>query len=90
MRYEIDEKTEQDIENRFTYHAPQGDQVNRYGFIRRVIRDAALSICERVPPGRERALALTKLQEASMWANAGIACGEEPLTSGEDIFAEEG
>jgi hypothetical protein len=30
----------------------------------------------RLPDGREKALALTALQEALMWANAAIACHE--------------
>ena len=30
----------------------------------------------KVPQGRERALALTKLEETIMWANAGIARSE--------------
>ena len=34
----------------------------------------AEAIAERVPFGRHRNLALTAVQEAMMWANAGIAC----------------
>lgn len=34
---------------------------------------AADALIQLVPPGREQALALTALQEASMWANAAIA-----------------
>ena len=76
MTYKIDEKTQADIDNRFTYHAPKGDQVTRYAMLRDGGKTLAELICKTVPPGRERALALTKLQEAVMWANAGIACGE--------------
>jgi hypothetical protein len=36
-------------------------------------RKFASLIVERVPGGREQALALTKLEEVVMWANAGIA-----------------
>lgn len=65
--------TRHDIEEAFTYHAPQGDQPARYQKIREAAKAVAVVVLECVPAGRERALALTKLQEASMWANAGVA-----------------
>jgi hypothetical protein len=45
-------------------------------FVQRTIGDAALIVTDLVPDGRERALALTKLEEAVFWANAAIARGE--------------
>ena len=38
-------------------------------------RDYAQKIDELCPDGREKSLALTKLEEASMWANKSICVG---------------
>lgn len=67
-----------DIENRFTYHRPNNDQPQRYTALRDEAKKLALLIVSSVPPGRECSLALTKLEEAVMFANAGIA--REPGT----------
>lgn len=61
------------IENAFTYHAPQPGQPEKYQAIREKAKELAYLITELVPPSREQSLAITKLEEASMWANAGIA-----------------
>jgi hypothetical protein len=61
------------IENDFTYHAPVGDQAARYTRIRSEAKGLALTIASLCPEGREKALALTNLEQAVMWANAGIA-----------------
>lgn len=65
-----------DIEKRFTYHPPRGDQAERYEEIRLLAKGLAYHIVERCPDSRERSLALTKLEEAVMWANAAIARNE--------------
>jgi len=65
-----------DLKNRFTYHAPKGDQQPRYEFLRATALGLAVAISERVPAGRSRALALTNLEQAIFWANAGIARNE--------------
>lgn len=61
------------IENDFTYHSPKAGQPALYEEIRTKARELALFIAERTPTSREQSLALTKLEEAVMWANAGIA-----------------
>jgi hypothetical protein len=66
----------QDLQARFTYHAPKGDQALRYGFLRSMAHDLAIKICELCPDSRERSLALTNLDEVIMWANAAIARNE--------------
>ena len=76
VRYTIDPKEQARLLEVFTYHAPQGDQVERYAAIRAEAYALACRLCELVPAGRERALALTHLEEAVMFANAGIARGE--------------
>ncbi len=62
-----------DIEQRFTYHTPQGNQPEKYTVVRATARSLAHVLLDNVPEGRERSLALTKLEEAIFWANAGIA-----------------
>lgn len=61
------------IENAFTYHAPKEGQPEQYARIREMGKDLAYLIKELVPDSREKSLAMTKLEEAVMWANAGIA-----------------
>ena len=61
------------IENVFTHHAPKGDQPEKYQAIREKAKELAYLIDECVPDSREKSLAFTKLEECSMWANAGIA-----------------
>jgi hypothetical protein len=61
------------IENAFTYHAPKEGQPEKYQAIREKAKELAYMIDELVPDSREKSLAMTKLEECSMWANAGIA-----------------
>lgn len=61
------------IENAFTYHAPKDGQPAMYQAIREKAKELAYLIDELVPDSREKSLAMTKLEECSMWANAGIA-----------------
>lgn len=75
-RYHIGANDLKDLENRFTYHPPKGDQVHRYAFLRSEALTLAKSIASTVPPGRERALALTHLETAIFFANAAIARNE--------------
>lgn len=64
------------IENAFTYHAPKGDQAQRYENIRAMAKHVALNLLELCPEGRELSVAITKLDEVVFWANAAIARGE--------------
>lgn len=65
-----------EIENRFTYHAPFGDQVLRYERIRTLALSLALAIQQYCPDSREKAQATLCLQNAVMWANSAIAVNE--------------
>jgi len=71
-----EERQMKDLNNRFTYHSPKADQPQRYQALREKAKELAILIVQSSKPSREQALALTKLQECSMWANAGIACNE--------------
>ena len=62
-----------DLENRFTYHAPKAGQPEIYQGIRSIALNFARTIDQQVPDSREKSLALTHLEDAVMWANAGIA-----------------
>ena len=64
------------IENNFTYHSPKPGQPERYEIIRSKVYEAAAYINGACPDSREKSLAMTKLEEAVMWANASIARNE--------------
>ena len=65
-----------DLENRFTYHPPKGDQAQRYVAIREKALELAKLIADSTPYSREQSLAFTNLEDAVMWANASIARNE--------------
>lgn len=68
--------TADELRKRFTYHAPQGNQAERYGHLRSAFAGLANHIDMTVPDSREKATALTHLETAMFWANAGIARNE--------------
>ena len=61
------------IEELFTYHAPTGDQPERYVKIRELAKELARVIDSCCPAGPDRTTAIRKLREAVMTANASIA-----------------
>lgn len=64
------------IEKAFTYHPPKQDQIPRYDVLRLAAKNMAFVIANNTPESREQSLALTKLEEAVMFANAAIARNE--------------
>lgn len=68
-----DRSLERDLENRFTYHPPSERQIPMYEDIRQAGHTFATLVTGYAPPSRELSLALTKIEEAVMWANAAIA-----------------
>jgi hypothetical protein len=65
------------VQNDFVYHPPVGNDVLLYQEIRTRARALAHFIVDAVPAGREQSLALTQLEQAVFWANAGIARNPE-------------
>lgn len=63
-----------DLENRFSFHpAVKEETKDAHEAVRGHCHDLARQLNHLVPEGREKALAITKLEEVMMWANAGIA-----------------
>ncbi|MFO0383256.1 MAG: hypothetical protein ACK506_16255 [Pirellula sp.] len=67
-----------DIEHRFTYHPPSGNQAERYQHIRDKAKEFAYLMDQFCPASREQENALTYLEHAVFWANAAIARHERP------------
>ena len=62
-----------DVDNVFTYHAPKPGQPEKYEAIRDKAKEFCQLIDELTPESREQSIAATKIEEAVMWANAGLA-----------------
>ena len=69
----MDENT---IANYFTYHPPKDGQQEKYEDLREEAKTLTIKINNLCPESREKSLAVTKLREAIMWANASIAVNE--------------
>jgi hypothetical protein len=65
--------TKEEINTRFTYHQPKDGQPEKYIAIREKAQELAVLINELVPESREQSEAITNLETAVMFANAGIA-----------------
>lgn len=76
-KQELNDLQVQTIENNFKYHKPSSEQALRYVRIQDQGKSMALEIVDKCPPSRERLVALTKIEEAVMWANAAIARNEK-------------
>jgi hypothetical protein len=78
----LDARDKIDLDNlkeRFTYHAPQGDQAERYQQLRAKALEFAELIVTLCPSSPERSTALTGLDAVVMFANAAIA--RQPTTA---------
>lgn len=68
------------IDLRFDHHPPRTAAVREtHELICAAHGDLARRILRHVPEGRERSLALRKLEEALMWSNAGIARHQDAI-----------
>lgn len=74
--YNVSRRVELQTGNAFNYHRPQGSQTIRYEALRAKAKQLAMEIAYNTPESREQSLALTKLEEVVMYANAAIARNE--------------
>ena len=66
--------TQEDLVNRFAFHpATTAERQNEHTSVRMHCFSTAQFILDNTPNCREQSLAVTKLEEAMMWANAAIA-----------------
>lgn len=62
-----------ELAKRFQSHPMTSEQLVKSASVRSEMVDAAVAVIQNCPNSRERALAVTKLEEACFWANAAIA-----------------
>jgi len=69
----MEKPTPEELDTRFNYHAPDAVKVVQHQAVREACHLAARTINQQCPMSRETSLAMTKIEEAMMWANAAIA-----------------
>lgn len=65
--------TPEQINDLFSYHAPTEGQLEKYEAIREGARAFALVIVANTPPSPDQSVAIRKLRESVMTANAAVA-----------------
>ena len=64
-----------ELQNRFVYHPPTTDsRKTKHAQVTAACLKLAQEICLLCPEGRGLSTALTKIEEARMWANQSLAC----------------
>jgi len=72
-----------DIKHRLTNHPPKDRRVaNELDFLTGKFIDLGFTLVDSLPDGREKSLALTKLEECSMWSKAALARNQEKFIEG--------
>jgi hypothetical protein len=66
-----------DIDRRFTYHPPSDDRAVKHIMVREHGKALAQYLDENIPDGYEKDTAIQRVEEAVMWANAGLARSPE-------------
>ena len=70
-------RTTDEIANDHAYHQPKCEETaRRHERVRNLTVQCAISLRNTCPPSRQLDIALMKMEEARMWANAAIACNE--------------
>lgn len=69
--------TDEEIKDRMTYHAPSQSGIARHAELSFRIGDSVSAVNDICPEGREKSLAITKLEEAKFWASAAVARNPE-------------
>ena len=62
-----------DIEERHSWHSMNEEGSLRIAKMREGALNLSALVLAVVPPGRERGIALTRIEEALFWANAAVA-----------------
>lgn len=62
-----------DLQHRFAFHKANEVTTPIHEQIRNTLNATAQELNQVVPDGREKSLMITHLEEAMMWANAGVA-----------------
>jgi hypothetical protein len=62
-----------DLETRFTFHAPDDERADQHVAVRAECHRLADFLNYQLLDGREKSLAITKLEEVMFWANAAVA-----------------
>jgi hypothetical protein len=75
-RFQHQKPSREQLENRYTYHAPKNDQAERYQRIRNQVFATATVCVELTPCSPEQSRALNALDEAMFLFNAAIARNE--------------
>lgn len=70
--------SQEQINNWFTYHKPEGDDPAHYVAIRDAGKALSEAIVAHTPPSADQTAAIRKVREAVMTANAAIACKAQP------------
>lgn len=86
--YQVNEEEIKGLSNVFQYHAPIAgiQQAERYESIRYAAKILAFRVSMLCPESREKHIAMTKLQECVMFANAAIAINERaPAGAGQPV-----
>lgn len=68
--------TQENIDNWFSYHSPKEGQPEKYQAIRNQAKIMAETIIKNTPQSADQTVAIRKLRECVMVANASIACEE--------------
>lgn len=61
------------IKHNFSSHTPTPEKADTHEMLRENGYKLCMLIQELCPEGREKSLAITKIEEAIFWANAGLA-----------------
>lgn len=69
--------SDEEIDDRMTYHAPSAAGIARHKGLSERLGDAIRAVEATCPEGREKSLALTKIEEAKFWASAAVARNPE-------------
>lgn len=70
---ELNDAEQQFLDDVFSYHAPEPEQIPKYNALREGAKAFARVIMENCPSCADRSTAIRKVREAVMTANAAVA-----------------